>query len=113
MRQKIVSEALKYLEVLARDTQDDALRLELGMAYQRIGAVQGNPTETNLGDREGAASSYRKAIAVLTPAADRSKSAAMELTRAQFALVATLNALGRIWGSDDRRRRSADLLPSD
>ena len=95
VRQKIVSEALRYPEVLARDTRDDALRLELGMAYQRIGAVQGNPTETNLGDREGAASSYRKAIAVLTPAAGRSKSAAMELTRAQFALVATLNALGR------------------
>ena len=95
VRQKIVAEALKYLEVLARDTRDDALSLELGMAYKRIAAVQGNPSETNLGDREGAVSSYRKAIAVLTPAADRSKSAAMELTRTQFSLVGTLTALGR------------------
>jgi non-specific serine/threonine protein kinase/serine/threonine-protein kinase len=65
------------------------------MAYHRIGTVQGNPSVPNLGDREGAVSSFQKAIALLASMADRSTDAAIELTRTQFSLVATLSALGR------------------
>jgi len=95
VREKIVAEALKYLEVLAKGTEDDALRLELGAAYHRIGTVQGNPSGPNLGDRTGAVNSFRRAIALLAPTAARSRDAAFELTRAQFSLAATLSALGQ------------------
>src|SRR5262249_46933099 len=66
----IVNEGLKYLEGLTAEASDDpALQLELGRAYLRIGAVQGRPNAANLGDRDGAVRSFRKAKALLAPLA--------------------------------------------
>jgi len=95
VREKIVAEALKYLEVLAREGGDDALRIELAEAYRRVATVQGNPSGPNLGDREGAVASYEKAVALLAPVADRSSEAATALVRIQLAMLPALNALGR------------------
>jgi eukaryotic-like serine/threonine-protein kinase len=70
VRQRIVSDALKYLDGLAREAGDDrALKLELAEAYQRIGNIQGNSNYSNLGDTEGALTSYRKALALQEPLA--------------------------------------------
>jgi tetratricopeptide (TPR) repeat protein len=63
---------LKYLERLAPDSAGDpALQEELGRAYIKIGAVQGRPSAANLGDREGAIASFRKAQELLAPLATR------------------------------------------
>jgi non-specific serine/threonine protein kinase/serine/threonine-protein kinase len=61
----LVKRALEYLDSLAQESQDDAsLQRELIAAYLKVGNVQGNPSNANLGDRAGALQSYRKALAI-------------------------------------------------
>jgi non-specific serine/threonine protein kinase/serine/threonine-protein kinase len=68
VRKSIVAEALTYLERLSADPSGDAaLRFELARAYRRVGELQGNPNTPNLGDRSGALTSVRKAVALLRP----------------------------------------------
>ena len=60
----VVSKALEYLDSLAAEAEDDPeLQRELAAAYDRVGDVQGNPGGANLGDTEGAITSYQKAQA--------------------------------------------------
>ncbi|HEY0727959.1 MAG TPA: hypothetical protein VGD38_07825, partial [Pyrinomonadaceae bacterium] len=64
-REALVKSALEYLNSLAQEASDDpALQRELAVAYQRVGDVQGNPTNANLGDTAGALASYRKALSI-------------------------------------------------
>lgn len=64
-RKLLVKRALEYLDGLAREADDDpSLQQELALAYQKIGDVQGNPNNANLGDTAGAYESYRKAIQI-------------------------------------------------
>ena len=66
IREKMVKDASEYLDGLAREAGGDAgLQNELAKAYQKLGDVQGGTTQANLGDREGAIVSYRKALAIL------------------------------------------------
>jgi non-specific serine/threonine protein kinase/serine/threonine-protein kinase len=65
VRGKLITLALDFLDKSARDIgQDVSLDNELALAYQRIGDVQGNPTNANLGDIRGALMSYEKAVAI-------------------------------------------------
>ncbi len=99
VRRTIVSEALAYLETLSRDAAaDDGLRIELGKAFHRIGAIQGSPSEPNLGDRDAALASLRRAIAVLGPVARDGagpREANLQLGRSQLSLSMIANILGR------------------
>lgn len=64
-RQLVVKRALEYLDKLARESQNDpSLQRELATAYKKVGDVQGNPYNANLGDSDGALASYRKALAI-------------------------------------------------
>ena len=64
-RKLLVSRALEYLDSLSQEAKGDpSLLRELAAAYQRIGDVQGQPRQANLGDQAGAVASYRKAIAI-------------------------------------------------
>jgi non-specific serine/threonine protein kinase/serine/threonine-protein kinase len=64
-RQLLVSHALTYLDQLqAEAPSDPTLLLELAAAYEQIGEIQGDPHRTNLGDLEGALSSYGEALAL-------------------------------------------------
>ncbi|MEP6708277.1 MAG: protein kinase, partial [Pyrinomonadaceae bacterium] len=64
-RQLVVKRALEYLDKLAQESQNDpSLQRELATAYKKVGDVQGNPYNANLGDSDGALSSYRKALAI-------------------------------------------------
>jgi non-specific serine/threonine protein kinase/serine/threonine-protein kinase len=64
-RALLVRRALEYLDSLAREASDDqALQREVVMAYLKVGNVQGNPRNANLGDSAGAMESYRKALAI-------------------------------------------------
>lgn len=64
-RQLLVTRALEYLNSLAHESQDDpSLQRELVAAYIRIGNVQGNPNNANLGDTAGAMQSYRRALII-------------------------------------------------
>jgi len=65
-REELVKSALEYLNKLAQEAADDpALQRELALAYLKVGDVQGNPTNANLGDTAGAMSSYRKGLAIV------------------------------------------------
>jgi non-specific serine/threonine protein kinase/serine/threonine-protein kinase len=64
-RELLVKRALEYLDSLAQESQGDAsLQRELVAAYLKVGNVQGNPNNANLGDTAGALESYRKALAI-------------------------------------------------
>jgi eukaryotic-like serine/threonine-protein kinase len=70
VRRTIVERALGYLERLANEARGNAdLQIELARAYIRIGRVQGLPGTANLGDREGAIQSFRKAQTLVEPLA--------------------------------------------
>jgi tetratricopeptide (TPR) repeat protein len=65
IRQKMVSDAIVYLDNLAAESGGDAsLRGELASAYGKIGDIQGNPFFANLGDMDGALASYNKGLAI-------------------------------------------------
>ncbi|HEX8458371.1 MAG TPA: protein kinase [Pyrinomonadaceae bacterium] len=64
-RELLVKRALEYLDSLAQESQGDAsLQRELVAAYLKVGNVQGNPNNANLGDTRGALESYRKALRI-------------------------------------------------
>jgi non-specific serine/threonine protein kinase/serine/threonine-protein kinase len=67
-RELVVKKALEYLDSLSRESAgDNELSLELAQAYQKVGDVQGNPFEANLGDTAAAQQSFRKSVAILEP----------------------------------------------
>ena len=71
-RELLVRRALVYLDNLAAESRDNTpLELELARAYLKIGDVQGLPYRANLGDTAGALASYRKALRIAGPVAER------------------------------------------
>ena len=64
-RKLVVSRALEYLDKLAVEATDDvALQRELGTAYERIGKIQGNSYFPNLGETDGAMTSYHRSLEI-------------------------------------------------
>ena len=62
-KELLVKRALEYLDSLAQEvTADAGLQRELASAYERIGDLQGNSYNANLGDTDGALKSYRKSL---------------------------------------------------
>jgi non-specific serine/threonine protein kinase/serine/threonine-protein kinase len=66
VRRLIVAQALGYLERLAASSQREDVRFDLALAYQRIGRAQGDPQTPNLGEREAALASFRRALELLS-----------------------------------------------
>jgi len=65
-RELVVTRALEYLDGLSLEAGDDsALSLELATAYMKIGDIQGNAYDPNLGHPEQGLESYRKASLIL------------------------------------------------
>lgn len=63
LREKMVKEVIIYLDNLAGESSNDVgLQTEIAAAYQKVGDVQGNPYQANLGDIEGSLASYGKAL---------------------------------------------------
>jgi tetratricopeptide (TPR) repeat protein len=63
VQEMLVKRSLAYLDGLASEAVDDpGLALELAEAYVRLGDLQGNPYNANLGDTAGAMASYKKAL---------------------------------------------------
>ncbi|HEX8734696.1 MAG TPA: protein kinase [Pyrinomonadaceae bacterium] len=61
-REILVKRALEYLDSLAQEAEGDLhLQSELAAAYEKIGDLQGNPSNPNLIDSEAALESYEKA----------------------------------------------------
>ena len=98
VRERMVRDALGYLDGLAGESgEDPSLQRELAGAYQRIGDLQGGEP-SSLGDTEGAARSYGKALGILeTLIRADSGNARLRRDAARTAL-----SLGRVvWGRGD------------
>src|SRR5580698_4945849 len=66
----LVTRVLEHLDRMASDAQGDRLtQLDLIDAYTRLGNIQGNGYDQNLGDPAGALVSLRKALAIAEPLA--------------------------------------------
>ncbi len=106
-RKIIVDRALKYLNVLAKESGGDAgLQRELAAAYEKVGSVQGDYLENNLGDSEGTLASYKKALEIRKQIDTRSSDWNDRLALAQgYRLVAH-----QLWATGDPRgaRESID-----
>ena len=65
-RKKLVTDALDYLDNLARDSDSSPdLQRELALAYQKVGDIQGGGSESaNTGETGAALENYRKALAI-------------------------------------------------
>lgn len=64
-RKLILQRALEYLDSLSKEAGNEPdLMRELATAYERVGALQGDPLDPNLGDVKGAAISLNKAISL-------------------------------------------------
>jgi serine/threonine protein kinase len=98
-RRLIVSRALEYLDSLASDASGNpTLQRELATAYEKIGDIQGNPYSANIGDTDGALTSYRKAVQIresFKPAA-LTTDTQMELGRSYRALGDIMEQKGNI-----------------
>jgi eukaryotic-like serine/threonine-protein kinase len=98
-RKLLVSRALEYLDSLNAEAKNDAsLQRELAAAYERIGDVQGQPRQANLGDPAGAASSYKRALALRESLAS-ANAADVEVRRDLVPNYAKLSDL--LWSSGD------------
>lgn len=108
-RKLLVQRALEYLTKLAQQSQrDPGLQRELAEAYLKIGDLQGNPYEPNLGDVAGAQSSYQKALAIsagLASADSKDAAARRYLARSYQSLGEVLPLLGKAKeGAEDIRK---------
>jgi tetratricopeptide (TPR) repeat protein len=107
-RKLLVSRALEYLDSLNAEAKSDAsLQKELAAAYERIGDVQGQPRQANLGDPSGAATSYRHALTIRESLASANPSD-VELLRQLVPNYAKLSDL--LWSVG---QRSAAMENSD
>jgi eukaryotic-like serine/threonine-protein kinase len=99
-RKIIVERALQYLNILAHDSSGDlGLQRELATAYERVGSVQGDYLENNLGDFEGTLVSYKKALELRKQISASSKDWNDRVALAQdYRLVAH-----QLWANGDPR----------
>jgi eukaryotic-like serine/threonine-protein kinase len=123
-RKLLVQRALEYLTKLAQHSQGDpGLQRELVEAYLKVGDLQGNPYEPNLGDVVGAQSNYQKALAIsagLASADSKDVAARRYVARSYQSLGEVLPLLGKAKeGAEDIRQATEifqsqlDALPHD
>ncbi len=65
VRERLVKDALSYLDSLAGEAQGDpTLQRELAAAYEKVGDVRGGEASGSLGDAVGAVENYTKALKI-------------------------------------------------
>jgi serine/threonine protein kinase len=110
-RELLVKRALEYLDSLAEEAQDDlSLQRELISAYVKVGNVQGNPSNANLGDTAGALRSYRKAHAIAKSIAASDPLSQRPLAVVQEKRADVLAATGDISGAVEAIRSSLAIF---
>ncbi|MEK6300087.1 MAG: serine/threonine-protein kinase [Acidobacteriota bacterium] len=113
-RQTLVQMAVEYLDGLAKEAGGDAtLQAELASAYEKVGDVQGNPSNANLGDTQGALASYKKAqtireALVKENRADRKMRAG--LARNQVFVSDLLSQMGETASALESQQRTLSLF---
>jgi eukaryotic-like serine/threonine-protein kinase len=113
-RQLLVQRALEYLSKLSQQARGDAgLQRDLVEAYLKVGDLQGNPYEPNLGDAHGAQDSYEKALAIstdLVKANPKDAVAGRYLARSYQSLGEVLPLLGKARQGANNIRRASEIF---
>ncbi|MBV8804856.1 MAG: serine/threonine protein kinase, partial [Sinobacteraceae bacterium] len=123
-RKLVIARSLEYLDNLAQEASGDlSLQRELASAFERLGDVQGQPTQANVGDPSGALASYRKALALRKMVLEDSSKTwqdRLALARIYRLLGQTLWSRGDLAGSAEVARvalettqQLANEVPSD
>jgi eukaryotic-like serine/threonine-protein kinase len=106
--ENMVKTTLEYLDNLAVESSGDpGLQSEIAAAYQKVGDVQGNPYQSNLGNMEGAIDAYRKSLAI------REKLVAENPANAEMrrGLAKSYEAIGDMfWTKGEYTEANADYL---
>jgi serine/threonine protein kinase len=101
-RKLIMDRAVEYLDSLAKESAGDStLQRDLGWAYQRIGQVQGDPNQGNMGQTDAMVTSIGKAAALFEEVAKANPNSVIDQLNAAFGhrLLATVSP-----GTDERHR---------
>lgn len=70
-RKIVLEEAVQYLDNLSKESSSDiSLQRELASAYQRVGLLQGNALDANLGQTQAAIASLQKSLALFAAVAN-------------------------------------------
>jgi non-specific serine/threonine protein kinase/serine/threonine-protein kinase len=106
-RDLLVRRGLEYLDSLASESAGDPdLQMELAAAYEKIGDLQGNPTNPNLIEYDAAIGSYLKAREIRQAVASRRPPSAA----ARRALAENYRVLGNIYSqANEVDRAGRDL----
>jgi len=112
VRQKLVKDALGYLDGLSQQKQDEGLEREIALAYVKVADVQGNSYNPNLGDTAGGMESARKAVAHAEPLYRKDPSAenAYVLGRAYLVLAIVIHSSDQIAGAEAYYKRAAEMF---
>ena len=112
VREKLVEDALGYLDGLSRQAQDQGLEREIALAYVKVADVQGNTYNPNLGDTTGALESARKAVAHAEPLYEKHPSGdnAYALGRAYLVLASVIHSSDQIAGAEEYYKRAAAMF---
>jgi serine/threonine protein kinase/tetratricopeptide (TPR) repeat protein len=108
-RKLLLDRALDYLDSVSKDADGDAdLERELAWGYQRIAVVQGNATESNLGDINASLASDRKALALFEAVAKANSEDAIDhLNVAMMHRILSYSSLTETSGRHDLERAMA------
>lgn len=107
VRERLVKDALAYLDNLSRETNGDLdLQRELAAAYEKVGDVLGQEYGANLGDRAGALNSYEKALKIREGIA----SSARRDTQNRRGIAALNKKMGDALASTDEADRGLEQL---
>lgn len=113
VRDLLNRKAVEYLDALAREAADDpSLALEVAVAYQRLGDLQGRPYIANVGDTAGALESYRKSVAILerlTQGGAKSEPTRLALSAGYDGVGAILTRMGRYPDAIESHRKALAL----
>jgi tetratricopeptide (TPR) repeat protein len=113
VRERMVRDALGYLDGLAKEAKEDpTLQRELAGAYDRIGDLQGGEP-SSLGDTDGAAVSYGKAVEILETllrADSTSRTLRRDAANSSLALGRVVWGRGDVAGGLEHVRRARLLL---
>jgi len=113
-RQTLVQMAVEYLDALAKEAGGDAsLQAELASAYEKVGDVQGNPSNANLGDTQGALASYKKAQTIREALVQRNRAdrkMRVGLARNQVFVNDLLSQMGDTASALESQQRTLSLF---
>ncbi len=106
-RALVVKRALEYLDSLSREAGNDTkLQDELATAYEKVGDIQGNPYNANLGDTAGAIQNYRKALVIREQLASATSQSQLRLAATHERLGEAVEVMGDVTAAIESHRRA-------